>query len=217
MKDYLKNHKLPIGSRFGRLTTIDNPYWQSRKAWRATVQCRCNCGRIVTIHCANLRSGNTKSCGCIVKIHGDSKTPLFRVWIDMQDRCQNINHHAFDRYGGRGIKVCSSWKKFVAFKRWAVSNGYHQGLSLDRKNNDQGYRPSNCRWATDSQQNLNRRKQTKPSTSRYVGVSYCRFRRKWRARIRVRGTEYLLGQSFANETAAYRARRLAEKKLKVKE
>lgn len=92
------------------------------------------------------------------KTHGMSQTKLYRVWRSMRDRCNNSNHHAYESYGGRGITICNEWNKlFLPFYEWAIAYGYKEGLSIDRINNDKGYEPKNCRWATRSQQQCNRR------------------------------------------------------------
>lgn len=75
-------------------------------------------------------------------------------WEGMRSRCNNVNHPAYHRYGGRGIKVCRTWDKFKNFQEWCLAT-FQDGKSLDRKNNDKGYSPSNCRWATKRQQSLN--------------------------------------------------------------
>lgn len=83
------------------------------------------------------------------KRHGLYKTKLYRVWHAMKCRCYNPNDKKYPRYGLRGIKVCDEWKNdFVKFNNWANSNGYTEGLSIDRINNDGNYEPSNCRWVT---------------------------------------------------------------------
>jgi hypothetical protein len=77
-------------------------------------------------------------------------TKLYNVWASMRSRCFNEKHHAFARYGARGITVCAEWNDFAAFRAWALSSGYAPGLYLDRENNDEGYAPDNCRWVTSS-------------------------------------------------------------------
>lgn len=83
---------------------------------------------------------------------------LRRIWQDMKARCYNPSSDSFENYGGRGITVCREWKNdFTAFAVWAIKHGYKQGLSIDRIDNDEGYKPSNCRWATPKQQANNKR------------------------------------------------------------
>jgi hypothetical protein len=81
----------------------------------------------------------------------------------MKQRCYNENHSSYKRYGGRGITVCDEWKNdFVEFRNWAINNGYKDGLTLDRINNNGDYEPSNCRWATLLEQANNK------SNNRYI-------------------------------------------------
>lgn len=82
-----------------------------------------------------------------------------RIWQGMKDRCSNCNHSAYKYYGGRGIKICEEWlNSFDAFYAWSMSNGYRDGLTIDRfPDNDGHYEASNCRWATMKQQSNNRR------------------------------------------------------------
>ena len=104
---------------------------------------------------------NTKSCGCATHLkantkHGDHKTRLYQVWADMKTRCLNSNNPRYHRYGGRGIAVCVPWLEYLKFKAWAISAGYTDKLTIDRIDNDSGYRPNNCEWVT-IQENLRRR------------------------------------------------------------
>lgn len=90
--------------------------------------------------------------------HGDSKkTKLYGVWLTLRNRCFNKNHISFINYGQRGITVCSDWNDFCVFKNWALENGYQEGLTIDRINNDGNYEPSNCRWVTMKVQSYNKR------------------------------------------------------------
>ena len=90
--------------------------------------------------------------------HNEGKTRLYTIWRTMKQRCHNPHDQAYQRYGPRGITVCDEWKtEHLEFKEWALNNGYKEGLTLDRINNDLGYSPDNCRWVTRSEQQHNRR------------------------------------------------------------
>jgi hypothetical protein len=89
--------------------------------------------------------------------HGLYYHPLYRVWSGMKYRCNTIRVSG-ENWHGRGIKVCDEWQTFIPFYEWAINNGYQKGLTIDRINNDGNYEPSNCRFATYSEQNKNKRK-----------------------------------------------------------
>lgn len=148
------------GQRFGRLVVLKRDLSYKKAAYWI---CRCDCGNEATVQSCHLRSGATKSCGCLHmenaykttwEKHGDYKTRLYHIWIAMKGRCFNKKNK---RYGGRGITVCPEWSEsFEAFRDWALANGYRDNLTLDRKDNDGNYEPSNCRWATQKEQQNNR-------------------------------------------------------------
>lgn len=152
------------GTVFGRLTVLE------RAANTASGQirwiCKCVCGNKVIVQATNLKSGATKSCGCLNRekrrtsrrTHGLHKHPLYQVWKDMRRRCRAKNHHAFADYGGRGIRVCAEWESnFSEFYKWAMTKGYRPGLSVDRKENNGPYSPENCQFSTRIEQNNNKR------------------------------------------------------------
>ena len=90
--------------------------------------------------------------------HGMRHTRLYNIWRSMNQRCYNPNCRNYNRYGGRGIRVCDEWKNdFSVFAEWAFANGYADNLSIDRKEVNGNYEPSNCRWATAKKQANNRR------------------------------------------------------------
>lgn len=150
------------GKRFGRLVVIkriENDKW-------GTLQylCRCDCGNETKVRGGHLRGKNIKSCGCLYKEgnyfkHGYTKTHIYYAWTDMLRRCNYKKHHAYKNYGGRGIKVCERWaNKKNGFINFLSDVGKPpEGMSIDRIDNNQGYFLKNHRWATNKQQQRNRR------------------------------------------------------------
>jgi hypothetical protein len=161
-----------IGNTYGRLIVTSEA--GRDKQGRATWNCLCDCGQPVTVSGYNLRDGHTQSCGCLQRelaaaqektTHGHNysaahggPSPTYHSWSAMKARCINPNTIGWKNYGGRGIKVCKRWSVPRGFQRFLADMGPRpRGRSLDRKNNDKGYSPSNCRWATRRQQRLNQR------------------------------------------------------------
>ena len=168
------------GQRFGRLITIKYLY---NSKWL----CKCDCGNETIVHTQKLKSGHTKSCGCLQKEIASkiwSKTGkkygktngknnikyknlpydniykrLMRIYGAMKGRCKNINSYC----NKNNIKICQEWlNDFEAFYNWAINNGYQDNLTIDRINNDGNYEPNNCRWVTIAEQQRNK------STNRFI-------------------------------------------------
>ena len=190
--------------RFGRLTIIEEiePYITPKRKKHRQFLCRCDCGVETSVSLKSLRHGHTKSCGCLKKdiqrerrtTHGLSKHPLFWLWHYMKSRCENPNNTSYLHYGGRGITVCKEWKNDVeAFVEWATVNGWKKGLLIDRRDNDKGYSPDNCRFV-DSGLSVRNRRLTKANSSGYRGVSWDNAKKKWMVQIKSEGKRYYLGR-----------------------
>lgn len=129
--------------------------------------CLCECGTVGVVRTGRLKQGRSRSCGCrkgenislARTTHGLTGHPLFHVWSAMHQRCENPNHKSYDGYGGRGIVVCSRWSGPSGFPHFLEDMGEKPSPdhSIDRIDNEAGYSPDNCRWATRSQQQRNKR------------------------------------------------------------
>lgn len=145
------------GEKFGKLTAIS--YNGSTKDGRAKWLCICECGNETTVLASSLKSGNTTSCGCVlrskIKQHGMSGTKIYQVWLSMKTRCNNQRSNRYEYYGGRDITYGQNWESFEDFYT-DMNEEYSDGLTLDRKDSNQGYSKSNCRWVNHTVQNNNK-------------------------------------------------------------
>lgn len=151
------------GLIFGRLRVVRRATNGARG--RSRWECVCKCGNIAVVSADHLQQ-QTRSCGCLAieritrlnRTHGASGSNEHHIWNSMLARCRNTRNRAYKDYGGRGITVCEQW--VVSFECFLRDMGSRPtpAHSLDRKNNDEGYNPTNCRWATRVEQNNNARR-----------------------------------------------------------
>ena len=167
------------------------------------------CGTNFKANTYDINGGYIKSCGCYNKrrikeankTHGLGGTRLYTVWRDIKRRTLNPKHKNYNDYGGRGITICDEWLDVQNFYNWAISNGYSDELSIDRIDNNGGYYPENCRWATQTIQNRNTRIQ-KNNTSGYKGVSHHKGNNKYVAQITINNKSIYLGYFQTAEDGA---------------
>jgi hypothetical protein len=166
-----------VGLKFGRLTVLvfshkikEQLYWV----------CNCTCGRVAVVNGSHMRSGNTKSCGCLHKdaskrvcfqtTHNESNSRLHSIWRGIKKRCLNPNAGNYSDYGGRGITVCAEWVNSYEKFRDDMGHPPFVGASIDRIDNEKGYSKENCRWATVIEQRHNVRSNINLT---YEGETHC--------------------------------------------
>lgn len=155
-----------VGQQFGRLTIVTKAL--NHKHGQSRWWCECRCGEHVITGAQVLRRGESLSCGCWRREqlraangkHGHGRThqdtATYWSWLEMNNRCTNPHQQAWLDYGGRGISVCSRW---LLFENFLADMGERPaGMTLDRRDADGHYEPSNCRWATESEQRRNQRR-----------------------------------------------------------
>lgn len=156
--------KLVIGEKYHLLTVVKEV--GTNKHYKRIIECLCECGTVTNVLLNSLKTGHTKSCGCLnlkkfkerATRHNGCGTRIHSIWRGIISRCEQITHISYPNYGGRGINICDEWRgDFSAFRSWANKNGYSDSKSIDRIDPNGNYVPSNCRWIPIRLQGRNKR------------------------------------------------------------
>ena len=163
------------GQKFGYLVAIRRIGNRKYPSGSLSVwECKCDCGKTTEVTLSALRTGNTRSCGCLAeekdrqfaslnRTHGQSRTRLYQVWKQMKKRCYNPKEKVYKHYGARGVVVCDEWKNsFPEFRKWMIDHGYDESAkrgkcTIDRIDPNGNYCPENCRVVDMVVQRHNRR------------------------------------------------------------
>jgi hypothetical protein len=192
------------GRRFERWLVLSEN--GRNKAGGSRWLCLCKCGTIKTIDAKDLKTGDSKSCGCLLRekmtTHGLSKHSLYTVWCNMIGRCYRLSSISYKTYGDQGVSVCPEWKEnFISFYRWGLSTGWKEGLSIDRIENEGNYEPDNCQFISLGLNVVKQRVLRSTNTSGYKGVHFEMQTKMYRAAITIKGREIKLGR-YSNPKAA---------------
>lgn len=183
-----------LGQRLGRLLVV-RLYKRGKQGQTPVWTCLCDCGQAVNVRAGELRNGDTRSCGCLRRERaakmrreatrhghkaGGKKSPTYGSWKSMNDRCHYPNNISYPNYGAIGRTVCEEWRTvcyggrpgaFERFLAYLMESGIGlrpEGMTLDRIDNDRGYEPGNIRWATGSEQAVNRPQRQHDERGRFV-------------------------------------------------
>lgn len=215
-QEYYNNQ---IGKTYNRLTILN-----VLGGRHCVVECQCSCGEVKNLLLTSIKSGNTKSCGCLrkelakeflapmSKIHGLSGTKEHKIWMGMVGRCYRLTDNDYPNYGARGITIDDSWKGPEGFVQFLEDMGpCPEGLTIERGDVNGNYCKDNCIWDTMSEQNFNRRI-LGSNTSGRTGVHFNKQAGKYHVSIRHQGKTHNVGY-FVNFDDAVKAREDIELKL----
>lgn len=174
-----------VGMQFNYLKVIE--FYGRNKHKKKLYKCLCTrCGKEKVMIGTEVKNGYSKSCGCLTKDsqpkkHGMTGTLIYHKWKGMKQRCYNPNYDYYSAYGGRGIKVCDEWKHDFSQFYKDMGDVPFEGAELDRIDNDDDYKPSNCRWVN-HKENTNNRRKYKNKTG-YTGVTFKPHLNKYQAQL----------------------------------
>lgn len=151
-----------VGTIKNRFVVIGKSKNINKKCHNVRYKCLCECGNIFYRTKDEILKHDNGACGKCKRVRpeldGHSKTPLYRVYYAMKQRCYDKNSSEYHNYGGRGISVCEEWlNSFSDFNKWCLNNGYRKGLQLDRIDNNKNYSPDNCKFSTPLENSNNKR------------------------------------------------------------
>lgn len=140
------------GEKYGKLLIIGSENINKK----IMQKCICECGNEKYVHYSKLKSGHTKSCGCLKNKYTIKNKRIFNCWWNMKQRCDSKDRNDSKYYHDKGITYCDEWNNYESFQDWAINNGYADNLTLDRLDSNLSYCPENCRWITIEEQQRNR-------------------------------------------------------------